>query len=106
MIKRIWHGWTTPENADAYFQVLTGEVIPGIEAKNLKGFLGIEVLRKDNENEVEFITIMSFASLDNIIAFQGTDYERCYVPDVARRVLKRWDQIAQHYANVEVRSYA
>jgi hypothetical protein len=105
MIKRIWHGWTTPENADAYFQVLTGEVIPGIEAKNLKGFLGIEVLRKDNEDEVEFITIMSFASLDNIIAFQGTDYELCYVPDVARRVLKRWDQIARHYENVEVRNY-
>jgi antibiotic biosynthesis monooxygenase (ABM) superfamily enzyme len=105
MIKRIWHGWTTPENAGAYFQVLTCEVIPGIEDKNLQGFLSIEVLRREHEEEVEFITIMSFESLDNIIALQGANYERCYVPEVARRVLKRWDHIAQHYENVEVRSY-
>lgn len=31
--KRIWHGWTTPENADAYQQLLHDEVFPGIEAK-------------------------------------------------------------------------
>jgi hypothetical protein len=31
--KRIWHGWTTPENADAYQQLLHDEVFPGIEAE-------------------------------------------------------------------------
>lgn len=105
MIKRIWHGWTTPEQADSYFDVLTKQVIPGIEAKAIPGFLGIEVLRRDLEREVEFVTIMSFRSLDDIIAFQGEDYARCYVPDVARAVLKRWDQTAQHYELKEARSH-
>ena len=27
MISRIWHGWTTPENADAYEQLLRHEII-------------------------------------------------------------------------------
>lgn len=105
MIKRLWHGWTTPENADAYLKVLTQEVIPGIEAKNLAGFKGIEVLRYDHGDEVEFITLMTFGKLEDIISFQGPDYEKCYVPDVARKVLKRWDQTARHYEVVEHRPY-
>ncbi len=105
MIKRIWHGWTTPENADAYYSILTGEVIPGIEAKSIPGYLGIEVLRRDAGTEVEFVTVMSFQSLDNVIAFQGPDYERCYVPDVAQKVLKRWDLTSQHYDVKTTRTY-
>ncbi|MDN3718458.1 MarR family transcriptional regulator [Roseibium salinum] len=61
MIKRIWHGWTTLENAATYLEVLTTQVIPGIEAKNIPGFLGIEVLRRELADEVEFLTIMSFS---------------------------------------------
>ncbi|MCX2723689.1 antibiotic biosynthesis monooxygenase [Roseibium salinum] len=105
MIKRIWHGWTTLENAATYLEVLTTQVIPGIEAKNIPGFLGIEVLRRELADEVEFLTIMSFRSLNDVGAFQGADYERCYVPDVARSVLKRWDEVSQHYELKDARSY-
>ncbi|MET1414155.1 antibiotic biosynthesis monooxygenase [Roseibium sp. HPY-6] len=97
MIKRIWRGWTTPENADRYIQVLTGSVIPGIEAMSTQGYLGIEVLRRSHADEVEFMTIMRFRSIDDIIAFQGPDYERSHVPEVAQQVLSRWDQVAKHY---------
>ncbi|WP_306140842.1 antibiotic biosynthesis monooxygenase [Roseibium sp. MMSF_3412] len=97
MIKRIWHGWTTPDNADRYFNVLSGTVIPGIKAMSLPGFLGIEVLRRDHANEVEFATIMTFKSIDDIVAFQGPDYARSHVPDAARAVLARWEETASHY---------
>ena len=100
-IKRVWHGWTTPENAEAYWTVLHGTVIPGIESKEIDGYRGIEVLRRDHESEVEFVTMMTFDSLDSVIAFQGEDYVRSYVPDVARAVLKRWDPTATHYAVLE-----
>jgi hypothetical protein len=103
-IKRIWHGWTTVENADSYWRVLSGTVIPGIEAKEIGGFRGIEVLRRDEESEVEFVTIMTFDSLQSVVDFQGEDYERAYVPDVARAVLKRWDTTASHYEVLEQRS--
>ena len=95
-IRRIWHGWTTPENADAYWQVLTGTVIPGIEAKEIPGYRGIEVLRRDHGSEVEFVTMMTFDSIDNVVALQGEDYERAYVPEPAQTVVKRWDDRAVH----------
>jgi len=98
MIKRIWHGWTTPENADRYESVLLDEVIPAIRARDIDGFLGIEVLREDGDDEVEFITIMRFESLESVKGFVGEDYERAHVPEVARRVLSRWDDRSRHYA--------
>jgi antibiotic biosynthesis monooxygenase (ABM) superfamily enzyme len=104
-IKRIWHGWTTPENADKYENILHDEVFPSIEAKNIAGYRRIELLRRDRGAEVEFITIMTFDSLQNVIDFQGEDYQRCYVPDAAQKVLKRWDQTSAHFEAREVRSY-
>ena len=104
-IKRIWHGWTTPENAEAYRTVLLGEVLPGIEAKGIEGYRGIEVLQRDLGSETEFITIMTFDSLQSVIDFQGEDYERCYVPDVAQKVLERWDLRSAHFEVLETRDY-
>ncbi|MCL7966214.1 MAG: hypothetical protein M8857_03845 [marine benthic group bacterium] len=48
-------------------------------------------------SDVEFVTVMTFDSLQNVIQFQGEDYERSQVPDVARAVLLRWDATAAHY---------
>ena len=104
-IKRVWHGWTTKENADKYKNILNNEVLPSIEAKKIPGYKKIEVLRIDLEDEVEFVTIMTFESLQNVIDFQGEDYKRCYVPDVAQKVLKRWDQESIHYELIEIRNY-
>ena len=104
-VKRIWHGWTNLENADLYERLLHDEVFPRIEAKILAGYRSIELLRRDLGDEVEFITIMTFDSIQNVIDFQGEDYQRCYVPDAAQKVLKRWDQVSDHYDVKEVRVY-
>lgn len=105
-IKRIWHGWTTPENAAAYENLLRTEIFPGIEAKFIPGYRSIELLKRDRGDEVEFITIMTFDRLQNVIDFQGEDYRRAYVPDAVREVLARWDESSQHYEDVESRVYA
>ena len=104
-IKRIWHGWATPDNADVYERLLHDEVFPEIEAKNIARYRSIELLRRDLDDEVEFITIMTFDYIQNVIDFQGEDYQRCYVPDAAQKVIKRWNQVADHYDVKEVRSY-
>ena len=101
MIKRIWHGWTTRQNADKYIEVLTGVVIPSIEEKKIPGYRGFEIFRKDNDDEIEFITIITFDALQNVIDFQGEDYTRAYVPEAAQAVLKRWEQHCSHYEVVE-----
>jgi len=48
---------------------------------------------------------MTFESLQNVIDFQGEDYSRCYVPEEAQKVLKRWDDHASHYETKEFRRY-
>lgn len=104
-VKRIWHGWTTPENADKYQKLLQEEVFPGIEAKKISGYLQIELMRRDTSDEVEFVTIMTFDSLQSVIDFQGEDYARCYVPDAAQLLLKRWDKVSAHFETIESRKY-
>jgi antibiotic biosynthesis monooxygenase (ABM) superfamily enzyme len=104
-IKRVWHGWTTQQNAPVYEQLLHDEVFPGIETKNIPGYRSIELWRRDLGDEVEFSTVMTFDSLQNVIDFQGEDYQRSYVPDAAREVLKRWDDSSSHYETRETRSY-
>lgn len=97
MIVRIWHGWTTPENADAYEAVLRQEVFVGIQGRNINGFRGIELLRRPLANEVEFITVMRFDSIAAVRDFAGDDYEAAVVPPRARQLLSHFDQRSQHY---------
>lgn len=97
MIARVWHGWTAPEAADGYEALLRGEVFPGILAKNLEGFLGIELFRREGDGETEFMTVMRFASRDAVTAFVGADHDAVYVPASARRILARFDGRAAHY---------
>ena len=75
MITRIWRGWTTPENADAYQRIVSQEVLPGIAARNLDGYHGAYLLRRDLGGEVEFATMMLFDSLEQVRGFAGEDYE-------------------------------
>ncbi|MFX0066998.1 MAG: antibiotic biosynthesis monooxygenase family protein [Candidatus Hermodarchaeota archaeon] len=97
MISRIWHGWTTPENAEAYETLLKSEIFLNIQNRQLTGYRGIHLLRRNHGNEVEFITIMWFDSIDDIRAFAGEDYEKAVVPPKARALLSRFDKRSQHY---------
>ena len=97
MIARIWRGWTTPENAEAYQRIVSQEVLPGIAARDLDGYRGAYLLRRDLDGEVEFATIMLFDSLEQVRAFAGEDYETAYVPPRARAVLARFDHRSAHY---------
>ena len=97
MISRIWHGWTTFENADTYENLLKTEIFPKIASKNVSGFRGIQLLRRQLSDEIEFVTIMQFDSLEAVKEFAGEDYKKSYVPDKAKIVLSRHDERSQHY---------
>jgi heme-degrading monooxygenase HmoA len=97
MISRIWHGWTTPGNADTYEALLKEEIFVGIQNRRIPGFKSIQLLRREVGPEVEFVTIMLFDSLDAVREFAGEDYEAAYVPDKARAVLAHFDERSQHY---------
>ena len=97
MIARIWHGWTTPQNADKYEALLKEEIFVGIQDRHIRGFKGIQLLRREINREVEFITIMRFDSLDAVREFAGEEYEAAVVPEKARKLLSRFDERSQHY---------
>ena len=95
MIARLWHGWTAPENADAYEEFLRTKMFPSIH--RVPGYLGAELLRRQDGDEIAFVTITRFASLESVRAFAGEDYEAAVVEPEARRLLSRFDRRSEHY---------
>jgi len=104
MICRVWRGWTTPENADAYERIVCGDVIPAIEARRIPGFRHIDLMKRDLDGEVAFQTLMWFDSLDAIRAFIGEDYSVSHVPPQAQAVLSRFDSHAAHFEVIDRRT--
>lgn len=96
MIARIWNGWTVPDNASRYEQLLLTEIFPAIAAKGVTGYRGIRLLRRPVGGEVEFTTILWFDSWEAVRQFAGDDYEQAYVPAKARQVLARFDERSRH----------
>jgi hypothetical protein len=105
MIARIWHGYTSLENASIYENLLRDEVFPSIDNKRVKGYRKITLLKRVNKDEVEFITIMHFDNLNAVKAFAGEEYEKSYVPEKAQKVLLRHDESSQHYEIINELNY-
>ncbi len=100
MIVRIWRGWTTRANAGAYESLLRDEIIPGIAARGIAGYRGIQLLRREEAGEAEFMTLMRFDSLKDVREFAGQNYEAAVIPPRARALLARCDERALHYSDV------
>lgn len=97
MIARVWHGWTRPQKADQYERLLRDEILPDIASRNLEGYKGGEVFRRQAEEEVEFMTILWFASMEGVRTFVGDEVRQAHVPEKARRLLHRYEETARHY---------
>jgi heme-degrading monooxygenase HmoA len=95
MIARVWRGYTTPEDADAYESMLKPELLPGLG--KVRGFRGSYLLRRAADGEVEFITVILWDSLDDIRALAGADYEKSIIPEERRKYLTRHEAKASHY---------
>jgi heme-degrading monooxygenase HmoA len=75
--------------------MLKPELLPGIS--KVKGYKGSYLLRRNAGEEVEFITIILWESLDAIRAISGADYETAVIPEERRKYLARYDARASHY---------
>jgi heme-degrading monooxygenase HmoA len=100
MIARVWHGYTTPAQADAYEAMLKPELLPGVS--QVKGYRGSCLLRRPLGSEVEFITIILWESIDAIKALAGQDYENAVIPEERRQHLSRYDARATHYEDASI----
>jgi antibiotic biosynthesis monooxygenase (ABM) superfamily enzyme len=95
MITRVWRGWTARENADAYERFLLSELFPTM--RDIAGFRGADVLRRDDGTEAAFVTLTRFDSLEAIRAFAGEDYETPVIEPAAQGWLSHHDERALHY---------
>jgi len=97
VIARIWHGWTKPENAKTYENMLRDEIFPSIAARNIKGYRGAELFINQAADEVEFVTFLRFDSMDAVKEFAGADEGKPVIYPKAEALLTRMDQRSRHY---------
>ena len=97
MIARIWHGWTKPADAATYEKMLRDEIFPGIARQNIKGYHGAELFVSENGDEVEFVTLLRFDSMDAVKEFAGADAGKPVIYPKAESLLTRMDDESRHY---------
>jgi hypothetical protein len=87
MITRIWHGRTSPDNADYYLRFLQHEGTR--EYLQTEGILSVKVLRRKELDCCHFWTVTEWTSFDAIKRFAGENYERAkYYPEDADVLLE------------------
>ena len=96
MIARIWRGWTKPADAKAYEKLLRDEIFPSIAAQKITGYRGAELFVRDDSDEVEFVTLLRFDSMDAVKEFAGPDASRPVIFPKAEALITRMEQ-ARHF---------
>jgi len=96
MIARIWNGWTKPADAKTYEKMLRDEIFPSIAARNISGYGGAELFIRESGDEVEFVTLLRFDSMDAVKEFAGTDTSKPVIYPKAEALITRMEQ-ARHY---------
>lgn len=94
-IVRSWRGVTAHGDVESYLGHLRRDTIPHLEG--LPGFRGMQILRRDVDDGVEFLVQTTWQSLDHIHAFAGADLATAVVPPAAQAVLLRFDAHVEHF---------
>jgi antibiotic biosynthesis monooxygenase (ABM) superfamily enzyme len=97
MVARIWHGWTKRADAKMYEDMLRDEIFPSIAARNIKGYRGAQLFISQDADEVEFVTLLRFDSMDAVKEFAGADEGRPVIYPKAEALLTRMDERSRHY---------
>ena len=97
MIARVWHGWTSAFDAPTYERLLREEIFPGIAERKISGYRGAELLIREEGDEVEFMTLLRFDSMEGVKQFAGEDERKPVIYPKAEPLLIRMDKRSQHY---------
>src|SRR6476646_3976308 len=96
MIARMWHGWTKRADAKAYEEILRDEIFPSIAARKIDGYRGAELFIREDDDEIEFLTLLRFDSMDAVKEFAGADTSKPVIFPKAEALIARMEQ-ARHY---------
>jgi len=76
--------------------MLRDEIFPSIAARAIKGYRGAELFIRDNDDEVEFITLLRFDAMDAVKEFAGSDEAKPVIYPGVEKLLTRMES-ARHY---------
>jgi len=94
MIARQWHGWTSKNNGDAYAELFRAR---GLNTRQIEGKTGAYLLRRDKGDEVEFVVLSFWTSMEAIRAALGDDFEVASIIPGAENLLSRYDGNCIHF---------
>jgi antibiotic biosynthesis monooxygenase (ABM) superfamily enzyme len=97
MIARVWHGWTKTVDAPVYEEMLRNEIFPAIAERKIQGYRGAELFMRQEGDEVEFMTLLRFDSMEGVKEFAGTNEKKPVIYPKAEPLLIRMDERSQHY---------
>jgi hypothetical protein len=103
MIARIWRGWTSHQNADAFEALVRNQTIPGILAKDIAGLREAQVWRLQRLGETEFTLMLWLDDMDAVRALAVArgqpeeDYDKAVMTLTGRELLRRFDGKVEHY---------
>ncbi|MDC0000472.1 antibiotic biosynthesis monooxygenase [Porticoccaceae bacterium] len=100
MIERTWRGIANIETASQYIEHLKKHTFPKV--RKISGNLGAKVLKRDLNNQVEFLVVTTWTSMAAIKAFADRDIESAVVPEEAQAVLAEYDESVRHYELVDI----
>ncbi|HEU5247131.1 MAG TPA: hypothetical protein VFU09_08590 [Candidatus Udaeobacter sp.] len=96
MIARIWRGWTKQADAKTYENMLRDEIFPSIATRNIEGYRGAELFIREEGDEMEFVTLLRFDSMDAVKEFAGSDETKPVLFSGVEKLLTRMEP-ARHY---------
>ena len=76
--------------------MLRNEIFPGITARNIQGYHGAELFIREDGDEVEFVTLLRFDSMDAVREFAGADESKPVIFPKAEAIIVRMEH-ARHY---------
>ena len=95
MILREWRARASQASAERYPAHFRSSVLPAL--RQIDGFLDARLYRKPSGEEIEYLVLSRWRSLEAVKAFAGTDYERAVVEPEAAAALLSFDRAVRHY---------
>jgi heme-degrading monooxygenase HmoA len=99
MIVRTWRGRASLSRPDDYVRHFRTNVVA--ELTSVDGFLGATLVRQVRLEDIEFLVISRWRSLDAVRGFAGNAIGRAVVEPGAIAALLSYDDFAEHYEVIE-----
>lgn len=99
MIIREWRGRALRSRITEYPAHFRKIVVP--ELRDVPGFLGATLSKREDGERVEFVVLTRWQSMDAVAAFAGADPNRAVVEPGAIAALSDYDHTVRHYEAIE-----